>query len=62
MKVVEYWPTFVERDDKPREAQIKKAEDALSVPWLREKGADRVQGDKVFAGNFVVGIINGWVE
>lgn len=57
MKVYEYFPNFVDHDDAPRSAEIDTAEDALGVDWLKAKGADRVDGEYVMAGKWVVGII-----
>lgn len=39
MIVKEYWPGFVERDREPREQAIERREEALEIPWLKEKGS-----------------------
>lgn len=57
MKVREYWPNFVDRDDKPREQEIAKPEDALAVEWIAIHPHATIDGDYVKSRGWIVGII-----
>lgn len=59
MIVREYFPGFAERDAPAREARINIVLEALSIPWLAEKGALTIYDNVVMANGIVVAVIFG---
>ena len=61
-RVTEYRPAFVDSSEPVRESLVDSPEAALEVPWLKAKGADKVDGvgkyRYVHARGFVVAIIS----
>ncbi len=56
-RVIEYWPEFVDRSDKPREELVSNLDGALEIPWLKEKGDLKLKGTYVLHNELVVAII-----
>lgn len=57
MIVREYIPGFVDRDEPPREASIAAVIEALSIPWLKDKGELTIKDNRVMVGELVVATI-----
>ena len=43
IRVREYWPDFVDRDESPQEALVEQESDILHIPWIDAKRPDDIK-------------------